>query len=118
MGYASSCKTFESFSTAVKWIARHKCNIDKLLHLLHDFLFISLTHSRCQDTLDRFLKSCAQLGTPIAPEKTCGPATTLTFAGIELDSIKWEARLFVCKILRTFHTERRLPSTPVFDRIN
>ena len=71
----------------------YKCNIDKLLHLLDDFLFISPTHSRCQDTLDRFLKLFAQLGIPIAPEKTCGPATTLTFAGIELDSIKCEARL-------------------------
>ena len=29
----------------------------------------------------------------MAPEKTCGPATTLSFAGIELDSICSEARL-------------------------
>ena len=32
-------------------------------------------------------------GIPIAPEKTCGPATTLSFAGIELDSVSFEARL-------------------------
>ena len=36
---------------------------------------------------------CSQLGIPIAPNKTCGPSTTLTFAGIELDSIRSEARL-------------------------
>ena len=104
MGCASSCKTFELFSTAVEWIARHKCYIDKLLHLLDDFLFISPTHSRCQDTLDRFLKLCAQLGIPIAPEKTFGPATTLTFAGIELDSIKCEARLPRDKIEKCVQT--------------
>ena len=34
----------------------------------------------------------------MAPEKTCGPATTLSFAGIELDSICSEARLPIDKI--------------------
>ena len=34
----------------------------------------------------------------MAPEKTCGPATTLSFAGIELDSICSEARLPIEKI--------------------
>ena len=34
----------------------------------------------------------------MAPEKTCGPATTLSFAGIELDSVSFEARLPLDKI--------------------
>ena len=100
MGCSSSCKTFETFSTAIEWIARHKLNIDKILHLLDDFLFISSTRTQCQDDLDRFLILCSHLGIPIAPEKTCGPATTLTFAGIELDSIKSEARLPKDKIAK------------------
>ena len=50
--------------------------------------------------MDRFLILCNNLGIPIAPEKTCGPATTLTFAGIELDSIKSEARLPKDKIAK------------------
>lgn len=45
-----------------------------------------------------------QLGIPIAPEKTCGPATTLTFAGIELDPIKCEARLPRDKIEKCVQT--------------
>ena len=93
MGCSSSCKTFEIFSTAVEWIAQHKFNIDKLLHLLDDFLLIAATHTQCRSNLDRFLNLCATLGIPIAPEKTCSPATTLTFAGIEFDSIKSQARL-------------------------
>ena len=36
----------------------------------------------------------------MAPEKTCGPATTLSFAGIELDSICSEARLPLDKIYK------------------
>jgi hypothetical protein len=38
---------------------------------------------------------------PIAPEKTVGPSTILTFAGIELDTNTMEARLPADKILKT-----------------
>ena len=41
---------------------------------------------------------CSYLGIPIAPEKTCGPSTIMSFAGIELDSIFLEARLPLDKI--------------------
>jgi hypothetical protein len=41
------------------------------------------------------------LGAPIAPEKTVGPSTILTFAGIELDTNTMEARLPADKILKT-----------------
>ena len=54
--------------------------------------------SLCQDQLHLFLELCSYLGIPIAPEKTCGPATTLSFAGIELDSVSFEARLPMNKI--------------------
>ena len=40
-----------------------------------------------------FLSMCNFLGVPIAHEKTLGPFTTLQFAGIELDSLRQEARL-------------------------
>ena len=40
--------------------------------------------------LDLFLSFCSYLGIPMAPERTYGHVTTLSFAGIELDS---EARL-------------------------
>ena len=36
---------------------------------------------------------CDYLGVPMAPEKTVGPSNILTFAGIELDSLRMEARL-------------------------
>ena len=104
MGCSSSCKTFEIFSTAIEWIAQHKFNINKLLHLLDDFLLIAATHTQCRSNLDRFLNLCATLGIPIASEKTCGPATTLTFAGIELDSIKSQARLPADKLAKCVDT--------------
>jgi hypothetical protein len=100
MGCSSSCKTFEAFSTALEWIAIHKLKIDHILHLLDDFLIVAPAFNLCQGQLDLFLALCKFLGIPMAPEKTCGPSTTLSFAGIELDTIRLEARLPMDKIER------------------
>lgn len=40
MGGSISCSIFESFSTALKWIACKKFVIPQMLHVLDDFLFI------------------------------------------------------------------------------
>ena len=40
-----------------------------------------------------FLPGCNNLGIPVAMEKLEGPATTITFLGIEIDSITHELRL-------------------------
>ena len=93
MGCSSSCKTFETFSSALEWIARTKFKIQHVLHLLDDFLFIAPSERLCQQQLNIFLQFCSYLGVPIAPEKTFGPSTTLSFVGIELDTVLKEARL-------------------------
>ena len=90
MGCASSCKTFESFSMAVEWIVQENLGIANLLRL-DDFLLIQLTEDQCSKSLHLFLDLCDYLGIPMAPEKTCGPSTILTFAGIELDTIRCES---------------------------
>ena len=111
MGCASSCRTFETLSTAVEWVACQKLNIKYILHLLDDFLILAPSHAACSQQLSLFLRLCSYLGIPMAPEKTVGPQTTLSFAGIELDSVKMEARLpqdklVKCNILITQFLER------------
>lgn len=98
MGCSSSCKTFETFSSAINWIGIYKLGIQHLLHILDDFLFVAPSLSLCQQQLDIFLQFCHYVGIPIAPEKTVGACTTLTFAGIELDTILQEARLPLDKL--------------------
>ena len=93
MGASSSCKIWESFSTALEWIAKSKLAISGVLHLLDDFLLIDKTFSACEQNLSRFLAMCDDLGVPMAPEKTMGPSSVLCFAGIELDTDKLGARL-------------------------
>ena len=93
MGCASSCKMFETFSSALEWIARHKLDAQGILHILDDFLIIERDNSLCSISRSKFLKTCDELGVPIAPEKTVGQSTVLCFAGIELDTSAMEARL-------------------------
>jgi len=81
------------FSTALEWIAQKNLHIPYILHLLDDFVIVSPTADSCQHQLDTFLMLCSYLGIPLAPEKTVGPLTTLTLAGIELDTVLMEARL-------------------------
>ena len=44
---------------------------------------------------------CNALGIPLALEKVAGPATSLEFLGILLDTEKMQARLSAEKLLRT-----------------
>ena len=100
MGCSSSCKTFETFSTGIEWIAQTKLYITDILHLLDDFLIISPTENLCSKQLDLFLMLCSYLGIPMAPEKSVGPSQIISFAGIELDSILMEARLPQKKLVK------------------
>ena len=93
MGCSSSCKTFERLNTAMEWIARNKLGIPHILHILDDFLIIGESIRDCQATLKRFLHFCKDIGVPMAPEKTEGPSSVLAFTGIELDCLRYEARL-------------------------
>ena len=72
---------------------RRSQHIDHILHLLDDFLIVSPSHDLCKQQLDLFLMLCHYLGIPMAPEKTIGPSSTISFTGVELDSVLMEARL-------------------------
>lgn len=93
MGCASSCKTFEAFSTAIEWIAKNVLGIENIIHILDDFLICEPTYDLCKNSLGKLLKICEYLGIPMAQEKTFGPLKVMSFVGIELDTEKSEARL-------------------------
>ena len=47
MGCSTSCSIFESFSTALEWIAKSHLRASAVLHILDDFLFIAPTPECC-----------------------------------------------------------------------
>ena len=100
MGASSSCKNFEAFSTALEWILINKYGVKVCCHCLDDFWTAHETKEGCARALRQFLTLCADLGIPIAHEKTVGPTQILTFLGIELDSTQMELRLPEDKIVK------------------
>ena len=98
MGCASSCKIFESFSSALAWILTHKLGVGRMVKVLDDFLFLASTESECRRHLNSFLTLCREVGVPVAREKTLGPLTTLTFLGIELNTVTMRAQLPLDKL--------------------
>ena len=93
MGASSSCRVFETFSTAVEWIARNKLGIPSILHILDDYLIVNNSKSNCFKQLQIFKQFCEYCGIPLAEDKTVGPEQVMPFAGIELDSIRMRACL-------------------------
>ena len=93
MGCSTSCSIFESFSTALEWIAKKVLGTQAIIHILDDFFIVADTEAACGAQLEKFLTLCDDLGVPIAEGKTMGPFTSLQFAGISLDSITMQASL-------------------------
>ena len=86
MGASSSCQIFEKFSTALQWIIENYISNTRVIHVLDDFLFISDTKEKCEESLRLFLRICKDIGVPISLEKTFGPSNCLPFLGIQLDT--------------------------------
>ena len=76
-------------------------SISHVLHYLDDFFFCAPASSpACSIALQTAIPLCHDLGFPVAPNKVEGPATSLVFLGIEIDSAKMELRLPADKLHR------------------
>ena len=85
-GSRSSPKLFRMVSEAVHWIFSHFIGDEKLVHYMDDFLIVARSKRECAALLKRFDDLCDELGVPRAPEKTMGPAVSLPFLGIVLNT--------------------------------
>jgi len=65
-----------------------------LIHYLDDYLIVGAPdlHS-CGEHLQCFLRVCMHLGFSVAMDKVDGPATVLSFLGIDLDPVSQQIRL-------------------------
>ena len=52
------------------WIAINKLGASAVVHYLNDFLFLANTFEKCKNDLQAFIKCCAEIGVPLAPNKT------------------------------------------------
>lgn len=99
MGSSSAPAIFERFSSAVHYISNKHMGIQHMFHILDDFFILGPPNSNiCQQNLSRFLRFCGHEGIPIKSEKTYSAATTLSYIGLEIDSIRIGAHLSESKL--------------------
>ena len=87
MGASSSCKIFESISTALQAILCSLYKVRFLVKMLDDFLFLGRSEGECRYGLDSFIHLCGLLSIPLAEEKTVLPARSATFLGVNIDTL-------------------------------
>ena len=95
-GLRSSCRLWEIYAAALHYFLAKSLSLpfDRIvIHYVDDFLFVVKIKQDGEVFRDAALRLCAMLGIPMAADKTEGPVTSLTFLGIELDTVKMEARL-------------------------
>ncbi len=86
-GLRSAPKLYNAIADGLLWILINEDRIDSI-HYLDDFLLFGPPNlAQCGASLHRALSRCESLGVPVAPTKTEGPTTVLTFLGIQLDTI-------------------------------
>ena len=83
---ASAPAIFSAVGEALEWVL-HQRKARAVVHYLDDFLFVeSPGTEEYQRALASTLATCKKLGVALAPDKTEGPSTSLTFLGIELNT--------------------------------
>ena len=99
-GLRSAPKIFNTVADGLHWHLV-QAGISFLFHYLDDYIMVAPPDSQlCQSWLEILLDECSQLGVPIASHKTEGPATVVTFLGIQIDTCKGELRLPLEKLER------------------
>ena len=92
-GCRSSLFLFNKFAEALQWIITENYYI-QAIHYLDDYFMVGPPDSpACSLAKEKTLFLCQSLGIPVAMEKVEGPASTITFLGIEIDSQLQELRL-------------------------
>ena len=92
-GLRSARYIFNQFASAFHWIMATNYVAD-LIHYLDDFLLAGPPgQPTCSESTETKLRVCERLGIPVALDKLEGPATTITFLGITIDTALQQLRL-------------------------
>ena len=93
-GLCSAPFLFNQFANVLACILQNNYGLHWLIHYLDDYFLAGPPNSTlCENHLHCFLRVCKLLGFPVALDKVEGPATILTFLGLELDSVLQQIRL-------------------------
>ena len=83
----SAPKIFNAVADALNWHLT-QTGVPEVYHYLDDFIVIGQPNSsQCHQYLEILERECRSLGVPLAAHKREGPSSTLTFLGIEIDTV-------------------------------
>ena len=86
-GAASSCLIFEKVARAFQWIIINETKNSNISHYLDDFPLFADSEENLTAFMTEFYNIMAQIGMPVAVEKTLGPTQLLEYLGLLLDLI-------------------------------
>ena len=87
-GLRSAPRIFTALADTLEWCAKEQ-GVSHLLHYLDDYITIGSAGSEeCKANMVTLIATCNKLGVPVAPDKSEGPVTRLTYLGIEVDTIQ------------------------------
>ena len=107
-GLRSAPKLFNAVADALQWVMEQR-GVSFVIHYLDDFLTSGAPNSdECDHNFQVMLQIFKELGVPFSLAKCEGPATILTFLGIEIDTVKQELRLPAEKLMHADGCKRQL----------
>ena len=86
-GSAISCAIFEDIATLVHWIFEQLTG-GHFVHYLDDYLWVHKHYVVCLSMCKAVKRISQDIGLPLAPTKFMGPAQTLEFLGLTIDTVR------------------------------
>ena len=113
-GLRSSPFLFDTLASALEYIFRQELHNPNIIHYLDDYLIAGPPDSSiCHSSFQGVESLCKDLGVATKEEKRTPPTTTITFLGVELDTLNQTVSLPQDKLqsllqeLQTFSTTRK-----------
>ena len=92
-GLRSAPLIFTAIADTMQWVVEQK-GIGHVYHYVDDFItLVAPNATECSQNSVLMHELCKELGLPAEPDKDEGPATSISFLGMELDSVAMEIRL-------------------------
>ena len=87
-GASSSCAIFEKVASACQWIVSNETLYYYISHFLDDFPMLATSQEKLLDFMQKFCSIMADIGMPVAHNKTFSPTQVLGYLGLILDFIR------------------------------
>ncbi len=98
-GLRSAPLLFTALADAAQWVMKRH-GTSHVFHYVDDFITMGADLAECTRNNAVMHETCDKLGLPPEPAKNEGPATCITFLGIDIDTVAMELRLPEDKLIR------------------